>query len=347
MSETDSKHVIVYSDGACIGNPGPGGYGVVLQYGQHQKELFDGYRLTTNNRMELMGAIAGLEALKTRCNVTLYTDSQLLVNGLIKGWVEKWRKKGWKRGKKWVLNADLWQRLVELMEQHEVEVIWVKGHAGNPGNERADALSMQAAQYKCSNIDAAYEEGETQLKPISLFSFRTSGRVKKTTTVELDGKKYIWDESGWVDENYITPPQIIIRRLNQELAGKLEQEDRGITDVYVLAERARQARENKQYDRAELLARKILEIDPENHSGLAVLSASLREKGFPRRALAETDRYQTTSNPALLTSRAAAYCDLEMWEEAKRTIGQALAIQKSDEALLVVQRIKKARPDLY
>ena len=94
MKQDNLKEIIIYTDGACIGNPGPGGYGVILQYGKHYKELFDGYRLTTNNRMELMAAIVALEALKTKCKVTLYSDSQLLVNGIEEGWIEKWRKKG-------------------------------------------------------------------------------------------------------------------------------------------------------------------------------------------------------------------------------------------------------------
>lgn len=347
MENGELKEVVIYTDGACIGNPGPGGYGVVLEYGNHRKELFDGFRLTTNNRMELMAAVVALEALKTKCNVTLYTDSQLLANGFEEGWVENWRKKGWKRGKRWVLNADLWKRLDELTRQHKLKVIWVKGHAGSMGNERADALSMQAAQYKASNVDIAYEEEQTQIKPPSLFSPHKTVNTQQKVTVELDGKKYIWNGNNWSGEDFIRPPEIVVQRLNAELSYHLSQEDKHVTDVYLLAERARIARENKQYDRAEQLAYQILKLDPDNHSGLAVLCASLREKGFPERALKETEAYKSTNNAALLTSRAAAYCDLQRWGEAKRTIGQALAIQKSEEAFKVVERIKSERPDLY
>jgi ribonuclease HI len=120
--------------------------------------------------MEIMAAIAALEALKTRCRVILYSDSQLLVNAISEGWLRKWKKKGWKRGKKWVQNADLWQQLDRLCAEHEVTFEWVKGHAGNVGNERADTLSMQAAMGPNLEVDSAYEEGETQLKPPTLFS---------------------------------------------------------------------------------------------------------------------------------------------------------------------------------
>ncbi len=174
-----------------------------------------------------------------------------------------------------------------------------------------------------------------------------SANTKSKVIVELDGKKYTWDGREWVGEDYLKPPQVIVRRLNGRLSQHLAQEDQSITNVYLLVKRARNARENLQYNRAEELARQILKIDPENHSRLAVLYASLREKGFPQRALDETEPYRDTSNPALLTSRAAAYCDLGMWTKAKRTIGQSLAIRKSEEAFLVVRRIKANSPDLY
>lgn len=163
------KKVTIYTDGACIDNPGPGGYGAVLLYGGRRRELSGGFRLTTNNRMELMAAIVALEALKTPCQVTVYSDSSLLVRAMEEGWLQKWRKKGWKRGKKWVLNADLWRRLDAACQPHEVRFVWVKGHAGNRGNERADRLSMLAAEGQNLAIDVAYESGETQIKPPSLF----------------------------------------------------------------------------------------------------------------------------------------------------------------------------------
>jgi ribonuclease HI len=161
--------VVIHTDGACIGNPGPGGYGVVLKFGSHIKELSGGFRLTTNNRMEIMAAIVALQALKKRCAVTLYSDSQILVDSIEQGWAHKWRKKGWKKGRKWVRNADLWEQLLSLCEEHEVEFLWVRGHAGVVENERADQLSMAAAQGRELAVDEAYEAGATQIKPASLF----------------------------------------------------------------------------------------------------------------------------------------------------------------------------------
>ena len=127
------KEVTIYTDGACSGNPGPGGYGVVLLYQGHRKELSAGFKDTTNNRMEILAAIKGLESLKEKCRVTLYTDSQYLVNAIEKNWAQKWRANGWMRNKKEpALNADLWARLLKLCEFHEIKFVWVKGHAGNP-----------------------------------------------------------------------------------------------------------------------------------------------------------------------------------------------------------------------
>jgi len=138
--------VTIYSDGACLGNPGPGGYGTVLLAGEHRRELSAGYRLTTNNRMELLGAIAGLEALKRPCAVTLWSDSQYVVHATTKGWLDAWQKRGWKTaGKKAVKNQDLWQRLLKAIGEHEIDWRWVRGHTGVPENERCDQLAMAAA----------------------------------------------------------------------------------------------------------------------------------------------------------------------------------------------------------
>ena len=135
------KQVTIYTDGACRGNPGPGGWGVLLMSGNAEKELCGGETLTTNNRMELMAAIRALEALKQRCRVDLHTDSQYVRQG-ITGWIHNWKKNGWKTAnKKPVKNADLWQELDAAIGHHEVHWHWVKGHAGDPGNERADALA--------------------------------------------------------------------------------------------------------------------------------------------------------------------------------------------------------------
>ena len=144
--------VRIYTDGAARGNPdGPGGYGTVLEYvdskGElHKKELSQGYKKTTNNRMELMAVIAGLEALNRPCEVELYSDSQYVVNAFNQQWIEGWLKKGWKRGKNEpVKNVDLWKRLLQAKEPHQVQFIWVKGHDGHPQNERCDHLATSAA----------------------------------------------------------------------------------------------------------------------------------------------------------------------------------------------------------
>ncbi|GGX51303.1 ribonuclease HI [Saccharospirillum salsuginis] len=138
-----TKGVTLYTDGACRGNPGPGGWGVFLQFGKHEKNLHGGESLTTNNRMELLAAIRGLEALTRPCDVDLYTDSQYVRKGITQ-WIHNWKKNGWKTSaKKDVKNRDLWQALDELMQKHEVKWHWVKGHAGHPGNEKADALANQ------------------------------------------------------------------------------------------------------------------------------------------------------------------------------------------------------------
>jgi len=151
------KPVVVYTDGACTGNPGPGGYGAILQYGGHERELSGGFRLTTNNRMELMAAIAALDALKEPCEVILYSDSEYLVNSLTKGWARGWRAKGWRRSGKTVPNWDLWVRLLELTEYHTVHLRWVRGHAGHMENERCDVLAVAAAAAPDLPVDAGYE----------------------------------------------------------------------------------------------------------------------------------------------------------------------------------------------
>ena len=137
------KKIEIFTDGACSGNPGPGGWGAVLRYNGHEKELSCGYNLTTNNRMELLAAIVALEALKEPCNITLYSDSKYLVDSITKGWVYGWQKKGWiKSDRKKAQNIDLWQRLLGLLKIHTVEFVWVKGHAGHPENERCDELAV-------------------------------------------------------------------------------------------------------------------------------------------------------------------------------------------------------------
>ena len=139
------KEVQLYTDGACRGNPGRGGWGAILVYGKYEKEMSGGERETTNNRMELLAAISGLEALKEPCSVTLYSDSKYVVDAFVEGWVDSWRAHGWKRGKDELKNPDLWQRLFDLTQRHEVKFVWVKGHDGHAYNERCDALATSYA----------------------------------------------------------------------------------------------------------------------------------------------------------------------------------------------------------
>lgn len=139
------KKLDIYTDGACSGNPGAGGYGVVMLYKGARKELSQGYKTTTNNRMEVLAVIKGLEALKEPCQVTLYSDSKYVVDSVTKGWVYSWKKKNWiKSDKKKALNVDLWERLIALLDKHNVEFVWVKGHADNVENERCDELARMA-----------------------------------------------------------------------------------------------------------------------------------------------------------------------------------------------------------
>ncbi|MCX7658226.1 MAG: ribonuclease HI [Oscillospiraceae bacterium] len=144
------KKVEIFADGACSGNPGPGGYGVILRCGELYKELSGGEAHTTNNRMELMGVISGLEALKYPCEVVITTDSKYVYDAVINGWAEKWQRNNWiKSDKKPALNSDLWERLLGLLKVHKVEFKWVKGHAGHPENERCDELAVaETLKYK-------------------------------------------------------------------------------------------------------------------------------------------------------------------------------------------------------
>lgn len=144
--ETARHHVTIYTDGACSGNPGPGGYGVVLlDHSGNRRELSAGFRKTTNNRMELRAVIEALEALKMPCNVKLYSDSQYVVKAIEEHWLTNWQKRGWKKAdKKPVLNVDLWKRLVPQLERHKIKFIWTKGHAGDIENERCDELAVAA-----------------------------------------------------------------------------------------------------------------------------------------------------------------------------------------------------------
>jgi len=155
-----SNEVIVYTDGACLGNPGPGGWAAVLIWGGKRKELSGGFRLTTNNRMEILAAIEALKAINSskKFKIKLHSDSRLLINAVTQNWLTKWQAKGWMRNHKdKVLNPDLWKQLLEVLPKHDVEFIWVEGHAGIPENERCDVLSKAAAQQSNLPTDKGYE----------------------------------------------------------------------------------------------------------------------------------------------------------------------------------------------
>jgi len=149
--------IIIYTDGAAKGNPGPGGYGAILKTedGKHSKEIWQGYRNTTNNRMELLAVIVALETLKKRSDVLIFSDSKYVVDSVQKGWVFNWEKKNFKNR----TNTDLWKRFLEIYPKHRVEFRWIKGHAGHPGNEKADELAVRGAESKDLHIDEGYEQG--------------------------------------------------------------------------------------------------------------------------------------------------------------------------------------------
>ena len=152
------KEITLYTDGSSKGNPGPGGLGAILIYNDTQKEISKGYRLTTNNRMELSAVIEGLEALKEPCSVTVYSDSRYVVNPFVKGWLKSWVNNNWRKSdKKAVLNIDLWKKMLVLMDKHEVKFKWVKGHATNPLNNRCDELAVSAASGDNLLVDEGYQ----------------------------------------------------------------------------------------------------------------------------------------------------------------------------------------------
>ena len=155
--------IVMYTDGGCRGNPGNGGYGVIIIDGKNRTELAQGFRLTTNNRMEMMACLVGLTLLKKPSDVVIHSDSSYVVNGIEKGWARKWRANDWMRTKKDPAeNVDLWARLLELCHIHRVRFVWVRGHAGNPGNERCDELATTAADGENLSEDLAYVKGMTK-----------------------------------------------------------------------------------------------------------------------------------------------------------------------------------------
>jgi ribonuclease HI len=152
------KEVTIFTDGACLGNPGPGGCAAILVYGEHRKELKRGYRWTTNNRMELMALVMALEALKYSCIVSIHADSKYLLDAFRENWIERWKQKGWRtRSRTEVQNIDLWKRIDELMQNHHPSFSWIKGHSGHAENTRCDKLALSAATHSASLIDQGYE----------------------------------------------------------------------------------------------------------------------------------------------------------------------------------------------
>jgi ribonuclease HI len=156
--------ITIHTDGCCLGNPGPGGYGVVLRQGERVKELSGGFRRTTNNRMEILAAIVGLEALKGPQTVHLFSDSQYVVKAMEEGWVRKWKRQHWMRNsKEAAVNPDLWERLLKACEGHRVTFKWVRGHSGDPGNERCDVLAKEAAKQPNLPPDTGYAAPQPSL----------------------------------------------------------------------------------------------------------------------------------------------------------------------------------------
>jgi len=152
------KKVSIYTDGGALGNPGKGGYGAILVYGEHRKEVSGGYQHTTNNRMEMMACIKALELLKEPCDVTIYSDSKYLVDSITKGWARRWQANNWKRNKKdKAENIDLWEVLLEQLDKHQVVFQWVKGHSGHPENERCDEMVKEAAAQENLPEDTGYQ----------------------------------------------------------------------------------------------------------------------------------------------------------------------------------------------
>ncbi len=153
------KSVTIFTDGACLGNPGPGGCAAILIHGEHRKEIVRGFRWTTNNRMELMALILGLEALKYRCSLTVHSDSKYLLDAFREKWIERWKSNGWRtKSRSDVLNIDLWKYLDKLLSIHQPKFFWVKGHSGQPENTRCDKLAVTAARGKNLAVDNIFEE---------------------------------------------------------------------------------------------------------------------------------------------------------------------------------------------
>jgi len=203
VSETAEKNKIqIYTDGGCEPNPGPGGFGAVLMHSKKRKEISGGFRLTTNNRMELLAAISGLELLKESCAVTLYSDSKYLVEAMTLGWAKNWKQKGWWRKGERVPNADLWGRLLALCETHQVKFEWVRGHAGNIENECCDRLSSAALKGANLQIDTGYENKSDNavrpaLKEEGEPCWKCTTPVVKQKSKPKPGREYYFEYYLW------------------------------------------------------------------------------------------------------------------------------------------------------
>lgn len=224
------KEIIIHTDGSSLGNPGPGGYGVILRSGDKYKELFEGFRMTTNNRMEILAAIKALEAInRTDRKIKLHSDSKLLCDAFNKNWVKSWQKKGWKKSdKKPVLNRDLWERLIPLVEKLNPEFIWVKGHDGNPDNEMCDKLAKAAAESDNLQIDSVYEtenphgglfsekliENMPELKEVILEK-ELAGNIKCTVCKENYGKSITFEKAGQIITLEADAASVFVRQLLQ------------------------------------------------------------------------------------------------------------------------------------
>lgn len=205
--QTQLKEVTIYTDGGCEPNPGPGGYGVILISGSARKELSGGFCLTTNNRMEMYAAIAGLEALKFPCNVRLFSDSRYLVDAMTKDWVLKWKTDGWRRNKKEkARNIDLWERLLPLCEQHQVRFEWVKGHAGLGPNERCDELAMTALKKPNLPVDEGYEQCFEDNSTVKITQEGQACRKCSTSVVKKVPRRKLKPGQTYYFEYYLSCP---------------------------------------------------------------------------------------------------------------------------------------------
>ncbi len=220
------EHVVIYTDGACEGNPGPGGIGVVMEYKGTSKEYSQGYRLTTNNRMEILAVIVGLEIIKEPSQVTIYSDSKYVVDAVTQGWVENWASMDWvRKGGKRVPNADLWRKLLLLVGKHDMTFTWVKGHAGDPGNERADQLSYAAIEGLNLLEDEGYLQ-QLELEKLSPSKITEEGQPCRkcgTPVVKKIPKRKRRPGQAYYYEYYLQCPQCQAMYMVEEAKRSIDQ----------------------------------------------------------------------------------------------------------------------------